>query len=75
MKSDREEILEAEGYIAASAETMLLATLGKKSSELAAEDFPTANSPETCTRCPYQAICWAESPKWTLKPTSSRLLI
>lgn len=69
-----EEILEAEGFIAASAESMLIATLGKKSSELLESDFSTASSPDTCARCAYRAICWGES-RWTSQPTYSQLLI
>ncbi len=70
-----DEILEAEGFIAASAESMLIASLGKKSSELSELDFSTASSPDTCARCAYRAICWGESNGWTSRPTSSQLLI
>jgi hypothetical protein len=70
-----QEILEAEAFIAASAESMLIASEGKKSSELSELDFSTANSPDTCARCAYRAICWGESNRWTSQPTYSQLLI
>ena len=70
-----DEILEAEGFIAASAESMLIATLGKKSSDLSDFDFQTTSLPDTCARCAYRAICWRESFQWTSQLTSSQLLI
>lgn len=68
-----DEILEAEGFIAASAETMLISMQGKKSGELTDSDFPTTSSPDTCTRCAYRVICWKESPQWTSQQTSFQL--
>ncbi len=71
----QDDILEAEDFIAASAESMLIASNGKKSSELSERDFSTASSPDTCARCAYRAICWGESNRWTSQPTYSQLLI
>ena len=55
-----EDVERADAYIAQSVTQMLLATEGRKNSELKAEDFPVAASPEICQRCPYRKLCWEE---------------
>jgi hypothetical protein len=56
-----EDVRRADEYIAQSVTQMLLATEGRKGSELGAEDFPVAASPDVCQRCPYRRLCWEET--------------
>jgi hypothetical protein len=48
----------AEAYVAESANSMLMAVNGKKTAELAVEDFATASFDGTCERCSFRKACW-----------------
>ena len=52
---DRDSI---EAYIAESSNSMLMATAGKKTTDLVAEDFPTASFDHVCERCSFRKACW-----------------
>jgi hypothetical protein len=55
-----EHVAHADGYIARSFESMLLATDGMngKASLLPPTDFPATRYASTCESCPYRSMCW-----------------
>lgn len=55
-----EHIAQADGYIARSFESMLLATDGMngKASTLPPTDFPVTRYASACESCPYRSMCW-----------------
>lgn len=55
-----EHIADADGFIARSFESMLLATDGMngKASALSPTDFPATLYASACESCPYRSICW-----------------
>jgi PD-(D/E)XK nuclease superfamily len=55
-----EHIAEADGFIARSFESMLLAKDGMngKASMLAPTDFPATRYAWACASCPYRSMCW-----------------
>jgi hypothetical protein len=58
-----EDLVDADSYIAGSAEAMLL-TVGetvRKASTLSPLDFPAARYPATCETCAYRSLCWETS--------------
>lgn len=55
-----EHIAQADGFIARSFESMLLATDGMngKASTLPPTDFPATRYASVCESCPYRSMCW-----------------
>jgi hypothetical protein len=55
-----ENIAHADGFIARSFESMLLATGGMNgsASTLSPTDLPATFYPSTCASCPYRSMCW-----------------
>jgi len=55
-----EDVEHADGYIARSAESMMLAVgdIAGKTSELSPNVFPAARYAATCETCAYRKLCW-----------------
>jgi hypothetical protein len=55
-----EDVENADGYIARSAESMLLAIgdIADRPSDLSPNVFPAARYAATCETCPYRNLCW-----------------
>jgi len=60
-KPTEEELQRTEDHIAATATEMLLATGGKKATDLSAEDFAVARFGNTCQSCAFKKVCWERS--------------
>lgn len=57
---EEEHIERADGYVASSAESMLIAVdgLNGKAASLPVTDFPVTRYASVCERCPYRSLCW-----------------
>lgn len=60
-KPTEEELQRTEDHIATTATEMLLATGGRRATDLSAEDFAVARFANTCQSCAFKKVCWERS--------------